>query len=334
VQGVGSVGVSPAVKKAFAAKLEEVYGISVPGDPGQDTYASMVAAHEGRIQAAVLLGGNLFSSNPDSEWAETALRSIPFSLSITTKLNEGHVRGRGQTSIILPILARDEEFQPTTQESMFNFVRLSDGGIPAVAGEMRSEVEVLAELAERILPSGRFDWKSLRSHRHLRQEMAKVVPGMEDMAEIDKTGREFQIRGRTFHIPEFGTAERRAQFHVTPMPTEIVRAGQYRLTTIRSEGQFNTVVYEEEDLYRGNVRRDVVMMSADDALRSQLQEGEGVTVRTEAGSMHAHVAIIDIAPGNIAMYYPEANLLVPRKIDPQSKTPAFKSVAAEIVKSS
>ncbi len=333
VQGVGSVGVSPAVKRVFAEKLEEVYGITVPRTPGMDTYASMEAAHAGRIKAAVLLGGNLFSSNPDRDWAGIALRRIPFTLSITTKLNEGHIHGRDQTSIILPVLARDEEFQATTQESMFNFVRLSDGGIPAVAGEMRSEVEVIAELAERILPSGRFDWKALRSHRHLRQEMARVVPGLEELAEIDKTRHEFQIRGRTFHLPEFGTTERRAQFFVTRLPAAVAGKGEFRLTTIRSEGQFNTVVYEEEDLYRGNTRRDVVMISARDAGILLLREGDGVTVRTEVGALHAHVAIIDIAPGNIAMYYPEANILVPRRIDPQSKTPAFKSIPAEIVKS-
>jgi molybdopterin-dependent oxidoreductase alpha subunit len=333
VQGVGSVGVSPAIKKAFAQKLEELYGITVPREPGQDTYASMVAAQEGRVRAAILLGGNLFSSNPDRDWSAAALRRIPFSLSMTTKLNEGHILGRGQTSVILPVLARDEEFQSTTQESMFNFVRLSDGGVPAVAGDMRSEVEVIAALAERILPSGRFDWKSLRSHRHLRQEMARVVPGLEELAEIDKTKREFQIRGRTLHVPEFATADYRAQFHVTPLPATTISKGQLRLTTVRSEGQFNTVVYEEEDLYRGNTRRDVVMLSERDARELSLREGDGVTVRTEAGSLHVHVAIIDIAPGNIAMYYPEANVLVPRRIDPQSKTPAFKSVPAEIVKS-
>lgn len=330
VQGVGSVGVAPAVKRAFAQKLEELYGITVPADPGQDTYASMVAAHQGNVKAAVLLGGNLFSSNPDREWAATALRRIPFTLSITTKLNEGHAHGRGQTSVIVPVLARDEEFQSTTQESMFNFVRLSDGGVPAVAGEMRSEVEVIGGIAERILPEGKFDWKALRSHRHLRQEMAKVVPGLEQIAGIDKSKSEFQIQGRTFHLPEFGTAERRAAFHVTPLPVNRAAAGQFRLTTIRSEGQFNTVVYEEEDLYRGNTRRDVVMLSKQDASRLSLVEGAGVTVRTETGAMHAHVAIIDIAPGNIAMYYPEANVLVPRRLDLQSKTPAFKCVAANI----
>lgn len=334
VQGVGTVGVSPAVRQAFAQKLEDIYGITVPSAPGQDTYASMVAADEGRIRAAVLLGGNLFSSNPDRTWATDALRRIPFTLSITTKLNEGHILGRGQTAVILPVLARDEEYQATTQESMFNFVRMSEGGIPAVAGEMRSEVEVIAELAERILPSGRFDWKLLRSHRHLRQEMARVVPGLEELAGIDESKREFQIGGRTLHSPEFPTPDRRAKFHVTPTPSAFVREGQFRLTTIRSEGQFNTVVYEEEDVYRGNTRRDVVMMSATDVDRLSLRDGEGVTVRTETGSLHAHVAVIDIAPGNIAMYYPEANILVRRRLDPHSRTPAFKSIPAELVKSS
>ena len=35
---------------------------------------------------------------------------------------------------------------------------------------------------------------------------------------------------------------------------------------------------------------------------------------------------VDIRPGNLAMYYPEANVLVPQKLDPRSKTPAFKAV--------
>jgi anaerobic selenocysteine-containing dehydrogenase len=55
-----------------------------------------------------------------------------------------------------------------------------------------------------------------------------------------------------------------------------------------------------------------------------------VEVVTEAGRMRVVVAWIDIRPGNLAMYYPEANALVPRRIDPRSKTPAFKSIPARI----
>ena len=57
------------------------------------------------------------------------------------------------------------------------------------------------------------------------------------------------------------------------------------LMTIRSEGQFNTVVYDEEDLYRGNATRDVVMMSADDAASLGLTEGDPVRVTSATGSM-------------------------------------------------
>jgi len=330
VQGVGSCGVSPSLKQAFAARLEELYGIRVAPGVGQDTYSSVVAAAEGRIRTCVLLGGNLFASNPDRAWTEAALGRIGTSVSITTKLNEGHVHGRGRTAIILPVLARDEEAQATTQESMFNFVRLSEGGTPAVAGEMRSEVDVIAALAELILPPGRFDWPALRDHGRLREAIAKVVPGFGALAAIDKTRREFTIAGRTFPEARFATPDGRARFHPTPLPAFAPAPGEFRLMTLRSEGQFNTVVYEEEDLYRGNRRRDVVMMAEADAARLGLAEGDAVVVETDAGRLEVAVAIVDIRPGSLAMYYPEANALVPRRLDERAKTPAFKSVAARV----
>jgi anaerobic selenocysteine-containing dehydrogenase len=100
--------------------------------------------------------------------------------------------------------------------------------------------------------------------------------------------------------------------------------------TLRSEGQFNTVVYEDEDLYRGVTRRDVVMMSARDGATLGVREGDAVDVVTTVGRMRVVVAFIDIPPGNLAMYYPEANAIVPRRVDPDSGTPAFKSVVARI----
>ncbi len=330
VQGVGSVGFTPALKEAFASALETAYGIALPRAQGQDTYTSMLAAERGEVRAAVLLGGNLFASNPDRAWAARALRNVALTVSLTTKLNEGHVHGRGRTAILMPVLARDEEPQATTQESMFNYVRLSDGGRPAVRGDMRSEVDVIAALAERVLPAGRFNWAALRSHEALRSVMAQIVPGYVDLAAIDETRQEFHVGGRIFHEPAFATPDGRARFHLTPLPDFRPDPGEFRLTTVRSEGQFNTVVYEEEDLYRGNRRRDVAMMAQADADRLGLREGDWVTVETEAGRLNVVVSVVDIPPGNLAMYYPEANMLVPRRIDPRSKTPAFKSVAARV----
>jgi len=241
------------------------------------------------------------------------------------------VHGRGQVSIILPALARDEEGQATTQESMFNYVRLSEGGEPAVRGSMRSEVEIIAGLAERILPEGRFDWSELRSHEALREAMARVVPGYGAAASIGKTREEFQIAGRTFHEPRFNTPNGKAQFKAVSLPAFDQTSGMdYRMMTLRSEGQFNTVVYDEEDLYRGNKTRDVVMMAAADARQLGVGEGDAVVVSSESGEMRVKVSVVPIRAGNVAMYYPEANVLVPRRLDPRSHTPAFKSVQVRI----
>jgi anaerobic selenocysteine-containing dehydrogenase len=197
---------------------------------------------------------------------------------------------------------------------------------------MRSEVDILATLARHILPEGRFDWQTLSSHKALRQAISQVVPGLENMATIDDTRREFEIKGRVFHTPQFATPDGKAAFHVTPIPTFPTDAETFTLMTLRSEGQFNTVVYEEEDLYRGNRRRDVVMLSPADAARLGIREGDKVSVATETGESTVFASITDIAQGSLAMYYPEANVLVPRKLDRDSKTPAFKSIAAKLAK--
>jgi molybdopterin-dependent oxidoreductase alpha subunit len=331
VQGVGSMGVAPEMKAGFARRMEELYGIKPAAQKGQDTYSSMLAAHEGRIRAAILFGGNLYASNPDSEWSARAMQNIDLVACVTTKLNEGHAKGRGKTTILLPALARDEEPQATTQESMFNYVRLSEGGKPFLEGEMRSEVEIIASLAARILPPNALDWQAMRSHERLREEIAKVVNGFEPIEQIGKTGQEFQIAGRTFHEPKFNTIDGKAHFAVTPLPAP-PKDGVFRLMTIRSEGQFNSVVYDEEDLYRGNTRRDVVMLSQEDAKKIGVSEGGKLRVQNETGTMEAVAAIVEIRPGNLAMYYPEANVLVPRKLDPRSKTPAFKNVEVTLTK--
>ncbi len=326
VQGVGSMGVSPTLKKAFADELERRYRVTV--DSGQDTHASIRAAHAGDVDVAVLVGGNLWGSNPDAAWAAEAMQRIGTTISLTTKLNPGHFHGNGRTALILPVFARDEEQQPTTQESMFNYVRLSSGGQPFVDGELRSETDILASLAQQALGDDRFDWGLLRSHRHLRDVIAEVVPGYEALARIETHG-EFQVTGRTFHQPLFPTVDGRAHFHAVPVP---LTPDGFQLMTIRSEGQFNSVVYDEEDLYRGNARRDVVMVNAVDAALAGIREGDLVEVTGESGSLTVRAAIIDIARHSLAMYYPEANALVPPRLDPESKTPGFKSVPVTLRK--
>jgi anaerobic selenocysteine-containing dehydrogenase len=355
VQGLGTVGVTPKLRDAIFERLQNHFGVKLPTSPGYDTIAAVEAAARGEIKFAMCLGGNLFGSNPDAAFAARAMGKIEQVVYLNTTLNTGHAHGLGRETIILPVLARDEEPEPTTQESMFSYVRLSDGGPRRHEGP-KSEVEIVADLAARVLPgSGPIDWSLFRSASRIREAIASIVPGLEKIGDLDRTKNEFVIPGRAFHTPAFPTADGKARLHVHELP-ELAGAdastlplapgsaggrierdspsGQcaLRLMTIRSEGQFNTVVYEDYDLYRGVEGRDAILMHPDDIASRGLRAGQRVCVRSDAGKMNNILVheFADIRAGNAAMYYPEANVLVPRIVDPQSKTPVFKSVLVTV----
>jgi molybdopterin-dependent oxidoreductase alpha subunit len=389
VQGIGSVGVAPKLKDVIFERLQSHFGVELPTTPGRDTMACMEGAATGELKFGLCLGGNLYGSNPDARFAQRALENLDMIVYLSTTLNTGHAFGLARETIILPVLARDEEPQPTTQESMFNYVRLSDGG-PARHAGPRSEVEVIASIAAQVaarregklkapqrdrvlvaagmkapgsaggptgLPSSNghtltngndsspsslqppasslsaLNWHSMQNTGRIREAIGAIIPGFEKMAEIDRTKQEFQISGRIFHEPKFNTANSRANLHVHELPPlQGDPDHELRLMTIRSEGQFNTVVYEDYDFYRGVDRRDVILIHPDDIKRLHLDPSMTVAVHGPAGSLR-NVRVHpfeEIRPGNAAMYYPEANALVSRDLDPKSKTPAFKCVIVRV----
>ncbi|MGV3650416.1 MAG: FdhF/YdeP family oxidoreductase [Devosia sp.] len=324
VQGIGTIGVKPLVSEAVFSRMEAAFGITLSREKGFDTLAGLEAAARGEIDAAVIMGGNLWAATPDTAFADKAVGSIDFKLYLTTTLNRGHVHGQGEgESIILPVTARDEEWSPTTQESMFNFIRLSDGGITRLE-TVRPETVILCDLAERLLPESPIDFSAFKEHTHVREAIARIVPGLEQLADIDVAKREFHIRNRVMHAPEFGTADGKGHFVVTPLPRHA--DAPLTLATVRSEGQFNSIIYEETDSYRDGAGRDAIFLNRDDMVAFGVKEGQAITLASAAGRMAGHVKGFDLPRGSAMAYYPEANVLVGRASDPRSKTPAFKSV--------
>lgn len=325
VQGIGSVGVTPKLKDAIFDNLQSKMGVELPTVAGRDTLACMEGADCGELKLGFCLGGNLYGSNPDSAYADKALSNLEMMVQLNTTLNTGHAFGLAKEHIILPVLARDEEEQRTTQESMFNFVRLSEGGIPRFEGA-RSEVSLISELADRVLGKEPLNWKELESHDLIRSWIAQVIPGWSQIEDIHQSRQEFQIDGRTFHQPRFPTSNGKAQIHVHELPDLKGDDEWLRLMTVRSEGQFNTVVYEEYDIYRGQDRRDVILLNPEDVKRMGLKHDQVVTIESRTGRLESIRVreYSDIKAGNALMYYPEANQLISRDVDPHSRTPAFK----------
>jgi molybdopterin-dependent oxidoreductase alpha subunit len=330
IQGMGTVGVTPTLKAAIFERLERHFGVSLPTTKGHDTLECLDAADRGEMRFALCLGGNLWGASPDAAYAERAMAKIDTVVYLSTSLNTGHAGGLGgEETIILPVLARDEEPEPSTQESMFSYIRLSDGG-PARHVGPRAEVAIIADLARRVLgDDGPVNWLDMAHTSTIRRAIAAIVPGLEQIAEIDKTKKEFSIPGRAIDGPAFPTADGKAHLVVhdlPPAPEGLV------LMTIRSEGQFNTVVYEEEDLYRNQTRRDILLIHPDDIARFGLTAGGRCRITSAAGEMRGQMvsAFPEIRPGCVAMYYPESNVLVPKAADPLSRTPAYKSVAVTV----
>ena len=326
VQGMGSMAVTPTLKKAVFDRMTDE-GVSVPTTKGYDTLACIHAAQNSDMDFAFCLGGNLYGSNPDSSATADAFSKIDTVVYASTTLNTGHAWGTGKETIILPVLARDEEKQSTTQESMFSFVRLSDGGINRHQS-LKSEVEVISEIASRVLGNDKlFNWGELEDHNSIRKIISRIIPGYEPIKNIGITKDEFHIPGRILHNPSFPTESGKAKFIYHSIPNlNPLKKDELQLLSVRSEGQFNTVVYEDEDLYRGQDRRDVVLMNKNDMDRLGFIKDDRVIVKSKTGVLDNILARpFDIKKGAVLMYYPEVNSLVSQDVDPQSRTPGFKS---------
>ena len=111
-----------------------------------------------------------------------------------------------------------------------------------------------------------------------------------------------------------------------------------RLTTVRSNDQFNTTVYGFHDRLRGiDGTRMVLMMNEDDIARLGFQEGEIVNLETVSEDairrevQGFRIVKHPIAKGCAAAYFPEASPLVPlAHHEPKSCTPAYKAVPVRV----
>jgi anaerobic selenocysteine-containing dehydrogenase len=73
-------------------------------------------------------------------------------------------------------------------------------------------------------------------------------------------------------------------------------------------------------------------MNPADMGRMGLADGQRVRVTSAAGGMEVLARPFDVHAGCAVMYAPECNVLIPRAVDPRSRTPGFKSVAVRVAK--
>jgi anaerobic selenocysteine-containing dehydrogenase len=146
-----------------------------------------------------------------------------------------------------------------------------------------------------------------------------------------------------FYLPNpprdnrYRTETGKAKFTVNPIPDYPLEPGELVMMTIRSHDQFNTTIYGLHDRYRGiHYERRVVMMNRADLDERGIAPRSLVDVtshfRGQTREMLGVLALEYPIPRRCAaMYYPEANVLVPvGSTEPLSNIPTYKHVVIRV----
>ncbi|MFM0287081.1 FdhF/YdeP family oxidoreductase [Paraburkholderia megapolitana] len=349
VQGNRTVGITEKPSAAFLEQIEKVFGFKPPATHGHDTVRAMQAMIAGTAKALICLGGNFAVALPDSEQCFPAMGKLDLSVHLGTKLNRSHLLVAKET-YVLPVLGRTElDMQVTgrqaiTVEDSMSMVHASSGKLKPASGHLLSEPAIVAGMARATLPESKVGWADLiADYDRIRDLIEQTVPGFEA----------FNARIRTpggFRMPlpptqrVWPTPSGKAVFSVyggVKEDADVFGADNVlRLITIRSHDQYNTTIYALDDRYRGVFgRRDVLFMNQDDLAARGLEHGDLVDIEAISAGRQLRLKKItaiayNIAPGSVAAYYPEANVLVPLDfIDKESGTPAYKSVPVHVLRS-
>ena len=338
VQGDRTMGIWERMDDGFLDDLGREFGFAPPRHDGLDSVNSITAMYDGEVKVLVAMGGNLLAAAPDTAYTAVAMGRCELTVQISTKLNRGHLV-TGRQALILPCLGRSEidrqrsGEQFVTVEDSLCVVSSSRGSLDPASSELRSEPAIVAGMATAVLgDTATIQWSALAGDYDLiRGHISRVVNGFEDF--------NTRIRRDVFYLPnaarnrEFKTATDRANFAVTPIPAHSLRADEYLLTTVRSHDQFNTTIYGLDDRYRGVFGgRRVIFVNHDDAVAAGLAEGQYVDVTSHFENQQRTMTRVQVVPYPIAkrsaaMYYPEANALVPvSSVADESNTPTFKSI--------
>jgi len=338
VQGDRTMGIWERVSQTFLDALGTEFDFTPRPDHGLDSVDTLTAMHDGAVKVFVGLGGNLLAAAPDTVYTAEAMRRCRLTVQISTKLNRGHLV-TGTTALILPCLGRTEiDVQATgeqfvTVEDSLCVISSSRGSLEPGSPNLRSEPAIIAGIASAVLgAASAVDWASLvADYGRIRDHISRVVPGFEDFNS--------RIERDVFYLPnaarsrEFDTASGRANFAVLELPVHDLQPDELLLTTIRSHDQFNTTIYGQDDRYRGiKGGRRVIFMNRHDMDVSVVSAGQLVDVTSHFDGETRVAPRVQVVPYSIArksaaMYYPEANVLVPMtSVAERSNCPTSKSV--------
>ena len=348
VQGQRTVGIAEKAHLVPMDKLKKLFDFDPPTEDGMNIVEAVQGLFAGEVHAFISLGGNLVRAVPDQGRMEAAWAAQELTVMVSTKLNRSHLFP-GKNAYILPCLGRlerDEQAsgtQATTSEDSFSMINGSIGHASPVSDSVKSELAIVAGIAKAALEANdHLKWDAWTGDYGLVRDLIEATYP-DDFRDFNQ--RMFEpggfYRGNDAHERVWKTESGKAVFTSPGQLTSVGfknAPGRYRLTTLRSNDQFNTTIYGYSDRFRGiEGTRNVLMMNPDDIAEAGLTNGQTVRLVTDVDDGQVRIlggltlTAYKIPRGTVAGYYPECNVLVPiGHHDELSKTPASKSVPVRV----
>lgn len=307
-----------------AQEMAQLWGFEVPDTKGLITSEAIDRAAEKQLDILFSVGGNFLDVLPDPDYVEAALLNIPLRVHMDIICSPQMLLDPGETVILLPATTRYEIPGGVTETSTERQVIFSPEIPGRRIGEARPEWEVFLDLARRVRPE-LADKLSFANTAEMRQEIALVIPQYAGIQHLKEAGDRFQYGGSHLCFGwQFDTPNGKANFTVLSPEPKSLPAGYFSVATRRGK-QFNSMVQERKDAITGALR-EAILMSAIDAEKLGLQEGDRVILKNDLGEYRGRVYLAPIKPGNLQIHWPEGNVLLDKQKRSQEGVPDYNAL--------
>ncbi len=328
VQGAAEVGSVPdtfpggfPVNEENARRFSELWGHPVSAQPGLTAADMVEAACQGGLDVFYIVGGSFVETMPEPARVERGLAGVRCRVHQDIVLNRSMLVDPGEVVVLLPGQTRYEQAGGGTITNSERRIRFSPEIPGPRLGETKLEWEILMRVAEKVIAPEKCHLIHYDNAQKIRDEMERVMPMYEGIGRLRQEGDAVQYGGpRLCEGGKCPTPDGRAVFTPLTLPPE-TPPEMFYLTTRRGQ-QFNSIVFGETDLLTGG-RRNEIFVAPRDASRLGLREGDPLRLCSEIGEYQGVCRFADVAPGTLQAYWPEANVLITRRLDPGSKEPDY-----------
>ncbi len=350
VQGGGDMGALPnklpgfqdIVDEVARKKFETLWGTAIPAENGWHLTEMFEAMERGELRSVFVIGENPAQSEADAAHAVHLLESLDHLVVLDLYLT----KTAQLADVVLPGSASWCEAEGTVTNSERRVQRVRKAIDPP--GNARDDIQILLDVAARLGHHWHYDshedvWNELRSlspmHAGMSWKRLEELGGIQWPCYSEDRLEPSYLHGRLW-ADDPDERGRPAPFSVVahaPPVEALSDRFPLRLTTGRRLDSYNTGV-QSGGYPSPNRIGETIDISAEDAERLDLVDGEIVAISSARGTIQAPIRIDrEMRPGLVFMtfHFPDevpVNVITVDATDPKSGTAEFKAAAVRIDK--